>query len=1317
MARKFTLVRSIVTPIGYLTTFLLITAMLPSGQRNYGLDTPQAIGAYLNGIFPTVTPSPGEGAWKLTDAFPNLDFVTPIHLEQEPGTNRLFVGEHIGKIQVFDKNRQADQKSELLDISDKIWNNGESGLLCFTFHPQYGIENQYLYVSYQYRGPSGQGYTRVSRFTVPQDGSAIDVDTELVMIQQRDQASNHNGGALLFGPDGYLYISTGDEGGGNNQYRNSQSLDDRLHGGVLRIDVDMNPATSHPIRRQPRKINNADISFTDNYYIPNDNPFLDPDGGILEEFYAVGLRNPHRMTINPLTNEIWIGDVGQGRREEISLLSRGGNFQWGYKEGELDGPQGKPNPLIGTDQEPIYTYGHNNGNNCIIGGYVYNGNRLPSLSDRYIFADNGSRRIWALNYNEENPGSTTAEELLIANVGGGYNGISAFAVDRTNELYILTFNGQNRGGGKIFILDREQAPSPEPPGLLSETGAFTDLQNLTPAPGIIPYQPNVPFWSDGASKQRWVAIPNDGTHNDPSEQIVFSEEGIWEFPKGAVFIKHFELPVDLQNPGQTRRLETRFMVHGEDGNYFGFTYKWLPDRSDAVLLTDSLTESIEVKDLDGDNTIQKWYYPNREECLTCHKEESGSVLGLNTRQLNGEIIYPLTGNQANQLATLNSLGIFTPTLNEAQIADYLTMVPLADESQPLEVRARSYLDANCAYCHNPFTGVLAGFDTRFTVPLANQGIINGLLRDNLGIGENRVLVPGDTVHSVLYTRMKIFDDDLAMPPLAKNKLDQQGISLIKDWIISMTQKLQQTISFDPIPNKLVNDPPFIIETTANSGLPVTLTLVSGPATLVDNQVTLTGEPGMVVIEASQPGNEEYEAAEPIRQTFSVIPNEPEACPPIDLSEKEINSFGFFQDKGMMAFTEAEELFISENAWKSIPFDYEVTSETILEFEFKSDSQGEIHGIGLDDNNWQTQRYTFQLYGTQEWGLQNFHTYSGEGYQTFVIPIGAYYTGSFDRIFFIMDHDKGEATGTSYFRNIKVYDGDCNQLTIPQTVAPFCIGGNETEWTIEAEHFSEYAPSYNRDWQLLDDASASNGEALFAIGRGYNTLLNPTGPVVRYPLQFEQTGTYYISVRTKSNSESDNSVHLGIDGSCLTCESGQGVGMIGREWQWAQTIQQNGNYITFEIENLGLHMLSMWMREDGIWVDKLILQKELTPVPGAGPEEVLRCDEVTSQNTQSSPIPAQGSLHQDLQRFQIRLFPNPVTDKLYIDLSTYDKAQIILQLMDVQGKVLQTNQLSTPQASTLQHSLSMSSLSKGIYLLSIYDVNSGATIATHKIFKQ
>lgn len=831
---------------------------LPFVTVNHGLDTPVSVGIFANDSFPSMTPGQGSGGWIAQQAFPNLTFDDPIHLEGEPTTNRIVVAEHGGKLLVFDNNESVSSSSTFLNISSQTHVYGESGLMGFTFHPRYGLDSNYVYVFYQ-RDAGSKWYSRLSRFTVPSIPGPADASSELVLMHLYDRKNNHNGGGLFFGNDGYLYLSIGDEGGGNNFYGHGQDIDHRHFGGVFRIDVDRDPVNSHAILRQPDKVDGADVSFTDNYFIPNSNPFQDPTGGTLEEFFAVGFRNPHRMTYDATTDQIWLGDVGQNKREEIDIIVSGGNYQWPFKEGTQTGPKSQPGSLNGVEKAPVVEYDHGEGIS-VIGGYVYRGPTHADLTGKYVYADYGSKRLWALD-----PSDSSSTELMTLSFAP-----SAFGQDNNKELYILKYGNS----GKVYKLARQNPGAPEPPDSLSATGVFSSLSPLTPESFMIPYELNEPFWSDAAIKSRWMIIPNDGSHNTSAEQIEYSENGEWIFPEGAVLVKHFELPIDETNPSITKKLETRFLIYGNDGNYYGMTYRWNDAQTEAYLLPDKHTDTLTINTASGNRSLT-WYYPSRGECLNCHNSTTEGYLGPNTRQLNGDATYPVTGRTANQLKTLTHLSIFDVDPDTANLGSILTSVASDDLSASLEDRARSYLDANCASCHQPGTGVDADFDARLDIPLANQGLIYGAVQLDLGIHDARIIIPGQEDRSVLMERLKSVHSDIAMPQLAKNLIDTSGVELISDWITSISPGFGsgsqgQVISFADIPNKNTTDPSFTLSASSSSGLPITYQ-ISGPATLAGNTVTLTGAPGQVSIIAQQSGNGSYDAAPEVAQSFWVSP--------------------------------------------------------------------------------------------------------------------------------------------------------------------------------------------------------------------------------------------------------------------------------------------------------------------------------------------------------------------------------------------------------------------------------------------------------------
>ena len=312
------------------------------------------------------------------------------------------------------------------------------------------------------------------------------------------------------------------------------------------------------------------------------------------------------------------------------------------------------------------------------------------------------------------------------------------------------------------------------PALLSQTGVFSNTARRIPNTGLIPYELIEAFWSDGADKSRWIALP--------SGKITFSPDGEWRFPRGTVFVKNFDLGVDTADPKAKRRLETRLLVCDSAGGVYGVVYKWRADGSDADLLTGSQTEDIPMRADHGEVHLQTWYYPSRQDCLTCHTANAGGVLGVKTRQMNRVFTYP-SGVSDNQLRTWNHLGLFAPELKDQDLRSFPKLAAADETSRTLEDRARSYLDANCSQCHRP-GGTVANFDARYDTPLADQALIDGPVLIDQGIDRPRIISPHDIWRSIAYMRVNTIGD-IKMPPLARETIDQKGVNLLNEWINGM----------------------------------------------------------------------------------------------------------------------------------------------------------------------------------------------------------------------------------------------------------------------------------------------------------------------------------------------------------------------------------------------------------------------------------------------------------------------------------------------------------------------------------------------------
>jgi uncharacterized repeat protein (TIGR03806 family) len=329
-------------------------------------------------------------------------------------------------------------------------------------------------------------------------------------------------------------------------------------------------------------------------------------------------------------------------------------------------------------------------------------------------------------------------------------------------------------------------PAGDIPKLLSETGAFKDVRRMLPSDALIAYDVIDSFWSDGAQKLRWIAVPKG--------KIDVSTSGEWVFPAGTVFVKTFELPTDARDPKVKRRLETRLLMVRGGGLVYGVVYKWRADLSDAELIPASrLIESVPVTNAAGEKHFQTWDYPSRKDCNTCHTKLSGGVLGVKARQLNHDFAYP-SGVSDNELREWNHLGLFAPSFQDAALENIPRLATPGDTTRSLEDRARSYLDANCSQCHRP-GGTVAGFDARYETPLERQSLVNGEVLLDQGIDHPRIISPHDIWRSIAYMRVNTMDD-IRMPPIDRETIDEQGVALLRAWINSM-------------PGRPVLDPPLI----------------------------------------------------------------------------------------------------------------------------------------------------------------------------------------------------------------------------------------------------------------------------------------------------------------------------------------------------------------------------------------------------------------------------------------------------------------------------------------------------------------------------
>ena len=753
--------------------FLLLATVTGAGLFFFGTGSASAaIGerqANTTLNFPQELPSSLTNNYTTENAFSNVTFATPMALATAPGeTNRLYVAERAGRIQVI-TNLLYPTKTLFLNVSSRVNQGGEGGLLGLAFHPNY-LSNRYIFIFYTCTATNGTGtgyHTRLSRFerTATNQNEAL-ANTEVVLYSQYNDAQNHNGGDIHFGPDGYLYVGVGDEGGGGDTYNNAQIIDKDFFSGMLRIDVDKKPGSLAP-NHHPA------LGGVTNYAIPPDNPFIGVTNyygsnvvpaRVRTEFFAVGLRNPFRFSIDPISSLIYVGDVGQNLWEEVNLVTNGGNYGWAAREGFVNGS--KPGVFGATNYaNPMHVYGRGappatNQGNSITGGRVYRGDRFPELVGKYIFADYGSGHVWSLTHNGTVSTSfawLTTDKDIVAFGEDPNNGDLLFCDLIANQVKRLVYSTPGTNALPVN---------------LSDTGIFADLATLTPNDGIIPYSINVPFWSDNAIKRRWFSLPNTNLYLD------FNTWGTWNAPTTSVWIKHFDLELTSGVPASVRRIETRVMVRNSspEGGY-GLTYRWGNSTTNAVLIPAiGLDEEILIND-SGMIRTQVWRYPSRGACQTCHNLNAGFTLSFNTPQMNK--VHDFGDITTNQIAALANAGYFSGAVSNIHLLRKLAHPTNTEFS--VAYRARSYLESNCSQCHRPGGPVPAAFDSRIQTPLSSSGIIDGPLVNDFGDPENRVIRRGSPFHSMALARINTRSIG-QMPPLGSTVIDTQAVALITAWI-------------------------------------------------------------------------------------------------------------------------------------------------------------------------------------------------------------------------------------------------------------------------------------------------------------------------------------------------------------------------------------------------------------------------------------------------------------------------------------------------------------------------------------------------------
>ncbi len=663
-----------------------------------------------------------------------IQFDQPLYLTQAPGDDtRWYVVQRQGLVRTFPQTATADGDATTF-AQVQVNSAGEGGLLGLAFRPDWQTSHE-AYLSYTRNVVGGDPappascpnadhpFTSVIARFHSSNGTALDSGPDEI-LKLGQPYSNHDGGNIQFGLDGMLYVGFGDGGSGNDPCGSGQDLHS-LFGKVLRLDI------------------NAPAGM---YKVPADNPFVGADAR--PEIWSYGHRNPWRWSFDKATGELWLGEVGQDTWEEIDHVMKGGDYGWNTCEGFHK--RGSTTELCNTPglSDPVVEHPRSEAQS-ITGGYVYRGTAMPSLVGTYIYGDYITGNIWALLFDADNKPTPK----VIATVPG--QTLVSFGQGNDGEIYTVQISGEISK-----LVPAGTQPPDTFPQHLSETGCVDAKDPTKPAAGLIPYDVIAPLWSDGAEKHRWFALPDGKT-------ITIGSDGDWDLPIGSVVMKQFVV--------DGKRIETRLFMRHDDGGWGGYTYEWDTDGKDATLLPAG-----KLRPLDGG---AMWTYPSRTQCMQCHSKAAGGTIGLETVQMNRDATYPSTNRISNQLATLDHIGMFS-----APLATPPAMAPHLSDPEgkdAIDVRARSYLHANCSHCHRPMGGGQGTMDLRFAGSFADTKTCNAMNTQG-PIGSATVLVaPGAPETSILSLRLHATDSK-RMPPVAVSITDTSGVGVIDAWIRSLT---------------------------------------------------------------------------------------------------------------------------------------------------------------------------------------------------------------------------------------------------------------------------------------------------------------------------------------------------------------------------------------------------------------------------------------------------------------------------------------------------------------------------------------------------
>ena len=721
--------------------------------------------------------------YRAVRAYPDLKFEWPIDVKVEPGSQRLVVIEEdrpYGSTKIM-RTTDASNQREL----ELLWDS-KGVAYAILFHPNF-LENGIMYIGSNGKKEGQSNRSRIVRHTMSRSAPFELIGDDVTVIEW--ESNGHNGAAATFGHDGMMYVTSGDGTSDSDANVTGQDLTKML-AKVMRIDVD------HPDANR-------------NYSVPKDNPFVNVADAV-PETWAYGLRNPWRITTDAKTGQIWVGNNGQDMWEQVYLLERGANYGWSVFEG---GHPFYSKRKLGPTPHVLPTVDHPHSEaRSLTGGVVYYGKKLPELQGAYIYGDYSTGKIWGIRHD----GKSIVWHREIADTPFQ---ISAISLDPDGELMVVDHRGDKQGG--LYHLEPtpvDSAPN-RFPRLLSQTGLFQEVANHKIADGLIPYSINAPFWSDGATKSRFIALPKDG-------KIEIPDQWAWQFPESTVIVKSFELEMVAGDPASNKWIETRLLVK-EQGEWVGYSYAWNKEQTEAELVEASGRDhDFSIGAATGTRT-QAWHFPSRTECMVCHTRAAGYLLGLTTIQMNREHDYGAYV-RANQLDALEAMDVLKTNWVEhakesiriqmkgegmsdkeieLQIAklkvdqgqrDLTTngmmgkpgtenrkLVDPYDSSAELEQRARSFLHSNCAYCHIEAGGGNAKMNLAYYEGISQMNVVDvEPIHHRFDKPDARLIAPGSIERSVLLHRVGMRGPG-QMPQLSTNRIDEKALQMLKKWVAEM----------------------------------------------------------------------------------------------------------------------------------------------------------------------------------------------------------------------------------------------------------------------------------------------------------------------------------------------------------------------------------------------------------------------------------------------------------------------------------------------------------------------------------------------------